>query len=166
MKKPSKQKISRVPLALADDDGRIMVLSLGFVVLVIMMLFVLVAVSSLHLERNRLQTLADNLATGAAQEITMLPVTTSADTPPNLPAPTQQQVEAFLREEIAGLPESTRRSLPGLRLVSVTLDHRTVSVRLEARGELPVLPPAVSRLVYPVRLEASGSARGNLYSQP
>lgn len=163
-----KKAVKRICLnpKMKQDDGRIMLLSLGFAVLIIMLVYVLIAVSSLHLNRNRLQAVADNLASGAAQEIVIAAAPQPGTAPPTMLQPDSARVKTFLHRELNKLPTPTKRALPDLRLAKVKVNGRVVDITLEARGELPALPGSVSRWLYPVHLQAHGSARGNLYSKP
>lgn len=52
--------------AAAEDDGRILILTLGFVVLIVGLISVLVSVTALHLDRKELLAVADAAALAAA----------------------------------------------------------------------------------------------------
>ena len=137
--------------ALKDDEGSTLLLTIfyGFLALVLVML--VVAASSLYLERKRLFTLADGAALVGAEAFDLTDVTVT----PSGPRPVLEtgDVAAAVRAYVASTP-SHFRSLTIAR--AETVDGRSATVTLSAFWR----PPMVS-LVVPegVPIEVTAVAR-------
>jgi len=120
---------------LGSDRGSILPLTVFFAFLSLALILVVVAATSLYLERKRLFTLADGAALVGAEAFTLDSVTTTPDGPrPMLqPADVSTAVTAYL----AGIPDSGFDSLEVDR--ATTDDGASATVTLSALWHPPVL---------------------------
>ena len=117
-----------------DDEGQIMLLTLGFAVLAVLLLTAVVSVSAVHLDRKRLLALADLTALASADALDE-----AAYYSPDRPAVREGESSLLLTESsvhqaavdyLATAVPAGR--LEGVRLVSTSLDGPTVTVTLHA----------------------------------
>ena len=140
---------TRGPL-LRSDEGSVLVLGLGAVVVCLLALVVGVDASSAFLQRRSLVALADACAIAGAQGIdlgTYYREGASASTGLD-PRAVAQRVTSFLAA--AQSPRDGRADssgVEGLRLERVWMDDRTVVVRLSAPLRLPFLSALGDRAV-------------------
>lgn len=143
----------RAPRDLRDDTGSTLPLVLFYAALAIGLMLVVVAASSLYLERKQLFTLADGAALVGAEsfELDDVTVTSAGELRPTLRA---DAVAAAVDEYLGRIPTPP---LEGLRVVEATThDGASATVTLEAMWR----PPVVSALVPEgIRLEVSARAR-------
>lgn len=137
-----------------DDEGQIAVLSIGLAVVAIALVFVVVSISALHLDRKALQAAADMIAVDAASQ---------------LPDDYFASPDGVIRLTDAGVSDASHSYLtehaaaigvPNARLASPTgsPDGRTAVVTLTMRSEV-ILIPALLSLPDAVQLTVTSRAR-------
>lgn len=145
-------KILATRMKLRSDDGSILPLTIFFGVLALALVLVVVAASSLYLERKRLLTLADGAALVGAEAFRLEDVAPTADgfRPQLVSADISSAAENYL----AGIPTAEFHDLAIVR--AETTDGRSATVTLSAEWQ----PPIVT-LLYPegVRVEVTAVAR-------
>ncbi len=137
---------------LDDEEGSLLPLTIFYGILSLVLVLLVVAATSLYLERKRLFTLADGAALVGAEAFALDEVSVTTGGPrPTLRTPA---VRSAVREYLAALPENRSESL---RLESArTTDGRRATVRLSAYWR----PPVVSLLLPEgVRLDVTAVAR-------
>lgn len=135
-----------------DDEGSTLLLTIFFACLSLALILVVVAATSLYLERKRLFTLADGAALAAAESFALDAVDiTGTETRPMLRS---AEVAAAARRYLASAPHPAFDGLELSRAISV--DGRSATVSLGARWR----PPALA-LILPagVPLEVTAIAR-------
>lgn len=144
-----RQRLRRVG---EDDTGSTLVLTIFYAFLALVLIFVVVAATSLYLERKRLFTLADGAALVGAEAFDLADVTVGSGGPEViLETP---DVAAAVTAYLARVPE------PGFESLVVesahTVDGRSATVTLSAYWR----PPMVSLLVPEgIRIEVTALAR-------
>ena len=135
-----------------DDDGSTLLLTICYACVSLVLILVVVAATSLYLERKRLFTLADGAALAAAEAFALDAVEVSATG--TKPALHSADVAAAVRDYLASAPHVAFDGLTVSRAASV--DGRSATVSLSARWRPPVLA-----LVLPagVPLEVTAVAR-------
>ncbi|MDP3209355.1 MAG: pilus assembly protein TadG-related protein [Rhodoglobus sp.] len=134
------------------DEGSTLPLTIGFGILSLALILVVVAATSLYLERKRLFTLADGAALVGAEAFTLDSVTI---TPTGYrPTLTTSDVAAAVSDYLVGVPDTGFASLAIER--AATDDGRSATVTLSALWRPPVL-----ELLAPegVRVEVTSRAR-------
>lgn len=141
---------------LAADDGSILPLTIFFGMLSLVLILLVVAATSLYLERKRLFTLADGAALAGAEAFTLDSVTLDGSTP--TASLDSADVHAAASEFLAENPVT---AFDHLELVEAdSLDGASATVRVAATWH----PPVVSLLVPDgIRLEARSVARSVLW---
>ncbi|MBX3093460.1 MAG: Tad domain-containing protein [Cryobacterium sp.] len=135
-----------------DEAGSTLVLAIFYSFLALVLIFVVVAATSLHLERKRLFTLADGAALVGAEAFDLADVTLGPDGPEvTLETP---DVAAAVSSYLARVPDT---GLESLTLESAhTVDGRSATVTLSAYWR----PPMVTLLVpNGIRIEVTALAR-------
>jgi len=135
-----------------DDDGSTLLLTICYACISLVLILVVVAATSLYLERKRLFTLADGAALAAAEAFAFDAVeVTATGTRPELRS---ADVAAAVRGYLAVTPTADFEGLTVSRAESV--DGQSATVSLSARWRPPVLA-----LVLPagVPLEVTAVAR-------
>ncbi|MCU1544144.1 MAG: hypothetical protein JWM50_2009 [Microbacteriaceae bacterium] len=137
---------------LRDDDGSILPLTIFFGLLSLALVLLVVAATSLYLERKRLFTLADGAAIVGAEAFDLDDVTmTAAGVRPELHS---TAVAAAVTDYVSAAPDRGFESLAVERAVSA--DGRSATVELSAHWH----PPVVSLLVPDgFRIEVTAVAR-------
>ena len=137
---------------LASDRGSILPLTVFFGFLSLALILVVVAATSLYLERKRLFTLADGAAFVGAEAFTIDSVTVT----PSGPRPTLQatDVTAAVTAYLAGIPDPGFDSLEVDR--ATTDDGTSATVTLSALWHPPVL---AALLPDGVRIDVTSTAR-------
>ena len=103
MSRPPKQRVGRRPRqgpnadkprgASRTDDGQLMVLIIGYVLLALLLATVVTAASSVYIEHKKLLSLADGASVAAADSFTLGQLETAGGTPTAvLPAPARAAV--------------------------------------------------------------------------
>lgn len=158
---------TEAPPTNAQDEGRIALFALGFFVLLAAILYVVITASTIHLQRNELQTLADQLALGAAQQVSaqaLLGVTEGgfATQFPQTTADLElSQCQEFVERNLRNLPAATLQKFPDLT-AKTNVSADTVTISMQAYSKLPLLPPALTKVVYPTQMHVTSSAHGKL----
>jgi uncharacterized membrane protein len=138
------------------DQGSVLLLILGLVVLAALLITVVIDVSSLYLERRNLIAAADGAALAGAQAIDQEAVYTSG-LPSSGPVPLdKEEAEMSARQYIAD--SGLMADYPNL-LVSVTTTATTIEVRLSAVVALPVVNGVTPGAKDGVTIEAVATAR-------
>lgn len=143
----------------AGDDGQVLLLALGYVVLALVLATAVASASAVHLERKRLLVLADLTALSAAgaldRDAYYARGSGSAD---GLVVLTPASVRAAAERHLASAPEAD--AFEDLTLVrATTADGRTAGVTLAARAR-PVLPSwATAAWSTGIPLQVTGVAR-------
>ncbi len=136
-----------------DDTGSTLPLVLFYAALAIGLILVVVAASSLYLERKQLFTLADGAALVGAESFDLddVSVTAEGELRPTLRA---EEVAAAVSDYLGRIPTP---QLEGLRVVEATThDGASATVTLEAMWR----PPVVTALVPEgIRIEVTARAR-------
>jgi uncharacterized membrane protein len=139
-----------------DDEGSILPLAVFYGVLSLVLILVVIAATSLYLERKRLFTLADGAAIVGAEAFDLQDVTVTPDGPRIVLR--SADVSAAVEEYIAGNPS---RTLEGVRVESATtVDGSSATVELSAYWRPPVV---VLFVPDGIRLEASVVARSVVF---
>lgn len=133
------------------DDGSTLPLTIFFGLLSLALILVVVAATSLYLERKRLFTLADGAALVGAESFELRDVT--ATTTGVRPVLTSPQVAAAVAEYLAHIPTAEFTDLTVDR--AATTDGRSATVTLSSSWHAPVLGP----LLPEVRVEVTAVAR-------
>lgn len=130
-----------------SDDGSVLVLGLGAVVVCLLALVVGVDASAAFLQRRSLVALADASAIAGAQGIDLdAYYREGASASTGLDAPSvAQRVTSFLAASQGA--SSGGPAVPGLRLEQVSMDDRTVVVRISAPLRLPFLSALGDRAI-------------------
>jgi uncharacterized membrane protein len=117
-----------------SDDGSTLLLTIFYAALSLTLILVVVAATSLYLERKRLFTLADGASLVGAEAFPVDSATrTAAGIQPNL---TSAEVAKSVRAYLAGNPSDKFTALRVERAVSV--DGRSATVELSCRWAPPV----------------------------
>ncbi|MBH0131630.1 Tad domain-containing protein [Salinibacterium sp. NK8237] len=137
---------------LRDDDGSALLLTIFYGFLSLVLIFLVVAATSLYLERKRLFTLADGAALVGAESYDLDDV---LRTPQGFrPQLTPAKVSDAVREYVAAAPTS---EFDGLTIEQATsIDNSSATVSLSAYWR----PPFVSLLVPEgLRIDVTANAR-------
>jgi uncharacterized membrane protein len=132
------------------DDGSVLPLVIGVVVIVVSLVTVVTDVSVLWLQRRALQATVDGAALAGAQAVD-LPTVYAGGAHGDLlldPRPARSAVRAYVR--------AVPTSLTGLRVTTIDVASTTVTVRAQAVATLPFLASLTGRGVTVV---AQASAR-------
>jgi len=144
-----------------DDDGQVMILSLGFAVLALLLVLVVTAATGVHLDRKRLLALADMAALSAADQVGNGYFGGPEDRGQAGVPLTEQTVRAAVEQYVREHPEPAAR-WDGVRVLEATTpDGRSAVVRLGAVTQPPVLTWVLAPWTDGVALEVEGSARAS-----
>lgn len=142
---------------LGRDDGQTTVLTVGLCAVLVALMLVMLAVTTVQLQHRRLQSLADSAAVAGAEELGFRlgedPGVVLSD----------GDVAASASAHLAAV--GAREAVPGLGGMSarVAEDGTTVVVSLDARADLFAMTgPFAGTLPLSVPLEATGSSRTSL----
>jgi hypothetical protein len=154
---PSRSVARRHPARRRDparDDGSTLLLTIFYGFLALVLVLVVVAGTSLYLERKRLFTLADGAALAGAEAFPLDSVAPASDTGRLKPVLSPAEVDAAVRDYLAAAPNGGFEELTVTRATSV--DGQSATVSLSAYWRPPVLT-----LVLPtgVPLEVTAVAR-------
>jgi len=136
----------------ADDTGSTLVLTIFYPFLALVLIFVVVAATSLYLERKRLFTLADGAALVGAEAFELADVTVGPNGPGVILE--SQDVASAVADYLSRVPD------PGFEALALesahTVDGRSATVTLSAYWR----PPMVTLLVPDgIRIEVTALAR-------
>lgn len=144
--------MKRRPAWLRQEQGSLLPLTIFYGFLSLVLILLVVAATSLYLERKRLFTLADGAALVGAEAFTLDDVSVASGTP--RPALRSAEVDRAVRDYLRGAPSE---GLEALRVESAgTADGRSATVVLSAYWRPPVLSALVPR---GIRLEVSAVGR-------
>lgn len=147
----------------AHDEGQVLLLTLGFVVVALLLVLVVSAATAVHLDRKRLVALADVVALDAADALAnpgyFAPGAGQGD--PHRggidlsDASVRAAVDAYLRDD----PAATEPFVTVRVLEATSPDGRSAHVRLGAVVRVPVVGGILSAWSDGVTVEAESSAR-------
>ena len=146
----------------SDDDGQIMILSIGFMIIALLLVTGVVSATSVHLERKRLLAAADSIAAEAADELAApdyFPDRVGGFAVTGSIRLTDRDVRRAVDAHLSGNP-AVRARFEGFEILDATsVDGRTARVRLGALAR----PPLISWVTAPwsngIALEAESTAR-------
>ncbi|MFP5311490.1 MAG: pilus assembly protein TadG-related protein [Actinomycetes bacterium] len=140
-----------------DQDGQVLVMILGYVVLALLVATVVVGISAVYLEHKRLLSLADGASLAAADSYTLGEVASQGGTPSAVL--NSARVRNVAADFVARSPASQRFSSLAVAGATGTPDGSTAVVVLTT----VVHPPVVNFLVPDgIRIEATSTARSRL----
>ena len=146
-----------------DDDGQIMLLSIGYVVLALLLVGVVVSATAVHLQRKQLLILADLAALEAADALDPSAYYTGAPaSEPSADAPlvrlTPSGVADSVHAYLANAPAADR--FTDLAVVeATTTDGRTARVTLRAVAQVPLLNIVTAAWSDGIELQVTARAR-------
>jgi hypothetical protein len=144
-----------------DDEGQVMLLVIGFVVVLLALLTVVVSATGLHLERKRLLALADLAALAGADEVSETGYFVPGAGRPEEAGPVLDDagVRARVEDYLADHPDAAAGWDDVQMLEASTPDGRTVTVHLAA----VVRPALIGWVTAPwsdgITLDATSTAR-------
>jgi uncharacterized membrane protein len=142
----------RAAQRLRSDEGSTLLLTIFFSALCLTLILLVVAATSLYLERKRLFTLADGASLVGAESFALTDVTrTASGYRPTLTSP---EVAASVSAYLADNPADSFTDLRVVRAVSV--DGRSATVELSAYWAPPILTMFVPK---GLRIEVTSVAR-------
>jgi len=143
------------------DDGQIMILTIGFVVVALLLITVVASAAGVHLERKRLLALADLLALESADSVSddryYAP---RADREPGLPL-TDAAVRAGVDEYLRDNPEAAAQWDQLAVLSASTPDGTSARVHLGAVTHPVLLSWVLAAWQDGIALEAESTARAS-----
>lgn len=144
-----------------QDDGQVMILSLGFGVVAIMLVLVITAATGVHLDRKRLLALADLAALSAADQASTTYFDAAGERASGGVPLTDATVRAAVEQYVRDHPEPAAR-WDGVRVLEATTpEGRSVVVRLGAVTR----PPLVTWVLEPwsdgIELVVEANARAS-----
>lgn len=138
------------------DDGQIMLLTIGYVVVALLLVTAVVSASAVHLERKRLLALADNAALAAADQLDDGAYYGRPGAPgEHLVRLTPDGVRDAVDEHLRTSPSR----LTGLGVVDTWTDGRTAEVTLTAVARPPLVSWVTAAWSDGIRLEVTARAR-------
>jgi hypothetical protein len=136
------------------DEGAAVPLIIGLFVIAAGFVVVAAGATSLHLERLRLLTVADDAALAGAESFRVADVAVQGDTV--VPSLAPAAVRAAVDDAVAGADE---RDLDALTVVAAgSIDGRSASVQLRAIWHPPILSPLLPDGL-PVTVTSTAAAR-------
>lgn len=138
------------PASLDPEQGSMSLFLLGLCLLLLLLASVVIGVTAVHIERQRLQSLADQTSTAVAGNLEGLEVDDAGPQVILTSSRVQVQAENFLRQSGA------YQEFTGLALEegTSTEDGSTATVNLSARAQLPLVSSVVPVEV-PIRVTSS-----------
>lgn len=141
------------------DEGRVMILSLLYVVLALLLVTAVASATSVHLERKALLALADGaaLAGATALDEEAYYARTGGEKPLML---TDASVAAAVEQHVAASATRGLEDLSGLAITrAVAVDGRTAEVSLTAVARPPLITWVTAAWSDGIRLEVTSRAR-------
>ncbi len=140
-----------------NEDGQMMVMILGYVVLALLVTTVVIGISSVYLEHKRLLSLADGASVAAADSYTLGEVATQGGSPSAVLS--SARVRNVAADFVSRSPASQRFDGLAVAGTTGTPDGSTAVVVLTAA----VHPPVVNFLMPAgITIEATSTARSRL----
>jgi hypothetical protein len=140
-----------------NEDGQMMVMILGYVVLALLVATVVIGISSVYLDHKRLLSLADGASLAAADSYNLGEVDTQGGSPSAVLNPAR--VRNVAADFVARSPAAQRFEALAVAGATGTPDGSTAVVVLTAA----VHPPVVNFLMPDgIRIEAASTARSRL----
>ena len=155
----ARRRLGRAAPAEEDREaGQVMLLSIGYGLLALLLVFVVVSATAVYLARKELLALADLAALEAADAMSVEDYY-AAGTPPNVHL-SDDAVRAAVEDYLAQAPRSGR--LDDVTIVSATaVDSRTASVTLHAVADIPFLTVITAAWSDGVELQVTADARAD-----
>lgn len=141
----------------SDDDGQIMILILGYVMIAVLLVIVAVDITALYLARTQLRDAADSTALDAADAADAGAVY-QVGVHDNVPL-TDETVRSSARSYLDTYLPPNRVERLQLGAATGSPDGRTAVVQLSARVRLPLLGPVVSAWSGGITLTVESRAR-------
>ncbi|MGO4692359.1 pilus assembly protein TadG-related protein [Glaciibacter sp. 2TAF33] len=120
-----------------SEEGSTLLLTIFYGFLALVLVLVVVAATSLYLERKRLLTLADGAALAGAEAFPLESVAPASGTGVLKPALSPAEVDAAVRDYLESAPNAGFEGLTVVRATSV--DGQSATVSLSAYWRPPVL---------------------------
>ena len=140
-----------------EEDGQLMVMIIGFVLLALLVVTVVLGIPSVYLEHKRLLSLADGASLAAADSYTLGEVAGESGSPSAVLG--SERVRNVAADFVARSPSSARFDGLAVTAASGSPDGSTAVVVLTS----VVHPPVVNFLVPDgIRIEAASTARSRL----
>lgn len=161
--RPVRRRVSTTPgepwpRPTSGDEGQILLLSIGYLLLALLLVTAVVSASSVHLERKRLLALADLTALAAATALDDDAYYRRTGADATLVPLSDASVRTAALDHLAGAPEAG--GLEALTLVAAgTADGRTATVTLAARARPPLLGWVTAAWSDGIGLRVTASAR-------
>lgn len=140
----------------SDENGSVLILILGLVVVAALFVTVVIDVSTLYLERRSLIAAADGAALAGAQAVDRATIYKEGLTNAG-PLPLDQEGAAAAAREYL-VEQGLQQQFPDLN-VAITTTATTIDVRLSARVQLPVTNGVTPGAGAGVLVAASAAAR-------
>lgn len=141
----------------ADEEGQMIVLIIGYVLLALLVTTVVIGISSVYIEHKRLLSLADGASLAAADSYTLGEVETAGGSPSAVLG--SERVRNVAADFVSRNPAAQRFDELSVTPGTGSPDGSTAVVVLSAA----VHPPVVNFLVPDgIRVEASSTARSRL----
>lgn len=137
------------------EEGNILLLAMGYVIVIVLAVFLTATLSGLHSERQRLIALADSAALVAVDQHSrsLYLAKLSSQAPPA----TEQEVVTAVRDFLASAPAT--QGFTNLGLVAVRLGpHSAVEVELSATHHILAAFDLTGRRGLTINLRAAGAA--------
>lgn len=149
--------LTPAPAPAPGDDGQVMVLIVGYVLLVLLLVTVVAAVSSVYIESKKLLSVADGAAAAAADSYSLNQVGGTTGAP--VAALSQDRVNAVVRSYLNVNGSYARFSGLAVATGTGTPDGRTAQVTLTA-----VVHPGMINFLIPAGIDvtATSTARSQL----
>lgn len=140
-----------------QDEGQMIVMIIGFVLLALLVVTVVIGISSVYLEHKRLLSLADGASLAAADSYTLGEVAGEGESPSAVLG--SERVRSVAADFVARSPSSARFGALAVTGATGSPDGSTAVVVLSS-----VVHPPVVNFVVPdgIRIEAVSTARSRL----
>jgi Flp pilus assembly protein TadG len=117
------------------EEGSVLILTIGFVVVIMLFVGVVVDSSKLFLTRRALASVADGAALAAAQEVDIAEIylSSAGATLPLSPATARADVDSYVRRAAA------ETGLTDLQVIAVDIVGQDVQVTIRGRSVLPLI---------------------------
>lgn len=130
------------PCMIKEESGRITIMSIGFAMIALALVFVIVTASSVHIERKRLLALADATAAEAAEAIDLDQYYNADNNYDGVPV-SDETVHQVVEERLSTSHQAERFDGLVITAPTGTEDGRMVAVTLQARARTVLVPWAL-----------------------